>query len=322
MPPEVRIGDKTVRAGQSAVVDLGDGVPVRVHVFCGEHAGPRFFVAAGLHGGEGLGCHIAREVCAAIEPRELSGVIYVVPNALAGVPRGGKRGDERGAGSPAGALDLDRCFPGKPDGSELERLAHRLFKDVARRCDYGLLLHDPGDGRLGLPHARGHLANHHVRRMCESFGSTMILDTEGAARSLRRLATTYGVPTFEYEAGHVGRSDKHVLSECVRGVFGVMSDLRMLSHEIPWRGAPTILRDARWAQTRHAGRIENLALPGHTVRAGEIVARVEGEAVHSPKAGLVLTASHQRAVREGGSVVEVASVVEQSNGRPVGTWEA
>ena len=315
MPPEVRIGDRTVRAGQSAVVELGGEDPLRVHVFCGAHAGPRFFVVAGLHGDEGVGVHIANELCASLDARALSGTLYVVPSAMGSQRRGVRNLDE-------GRLDLNRCFPGKVDGSEGERLAFRLFKEVARKCDYGLDLHDPGEGRTGIPHARGHLANPHVRRMCESFGSTMILDTEGPPRSLRRIATTYGVPTFTYEAGHLGRTDKHVVQECVRGALGVMSDLRMIGHEIPWRGAPTILRDARWALTKRAGRLESVAVPGHNVRAGEVIARVEGEAVHSPKAGLVLTASHQKSVTSGGGVCEIASVVEQANGRPLGTWES
>jgi predicted deacylase len=55
--------------------------------------------------------------------------------------------------------------------------------------------------------------------------------------------------------------------------------------------------------------------PGEHVRAGEVVARVNGVALHSPRAGLVLTARQARDVEPESPVCEIAVVAEQPSAR-------
>jgi hypothetical protein len=304
----VRIREKFIGPGTSAQVTLDGAEPVRVHTFCGLAPGPRFFVVAGLHGDEGLGVMIAEELAATLDPRELHGVAFVVPRAAPSAVRTKER-------NIPGCADLNRCFPGRRDGDAAWHVAHQIFREIASKCDFGLDLHDSGGACVNVPHARGDLNNHYVRRMCESFGATLILDGQGPARSLRRVATDHGVPTFAFEAGGVGRGEKAIILEGVRGAIGVMSNLRMLAEEIPWRGPPTVVRDARWVACQRGGKLESCAQPGEHVRAGEVVARVNGVALHSPRAGLVLTARHARDVEPESPVCEIAVVVEQPSAR-------
>src|SRR5205814_5032201 len=123
------------------------------------------------------------------------------------------------------------------------------------RSDFGIDLHSAPEGRSSVPHLRGNLENQHVRRICESFGATVILDSPGPPRSLRRAATEFGVPTVSFEVGGASRGEKAAVQEGVKGVLGVMSNLRMMGGEVPWRGSPTIVREARWRSEEHTSEL-------------------------------------------------------------------
>jgi len=94
---------------------------VLLHVFEGGQPGPTALIQAGIHGDEIAGVHALEEL---LEEglRPVCGRLLVIPcmNPPA------YRARERAA--PLG-LDLNRCFPGRPDGAREERLA-RIYMDL------------------------------------------------------------------------------------------------------------------------------------------------------------------------------------------------
>ena len=308
MPLALRIGETFVGPGTTVDIDLGGTESVRVRVVCGQGAGPRLFVIAGLRGDERMGPLIADGLAAYLDPRFVHGVVYVVARAAPTAVKKKQR-------NLPNCGDLNRSFPGSRDGDAAQQVAFRLFRDVVTKSDFGLDLHACSDGRSSIAHARGNLSNHHIRRLCESSGATIILDTPGPARSLRRAATDFGVPTVAFESGRASRTEKAIVSEGIKGALGVMANLRMIGGEIPWRGAPTILKDARWLTSKSSGRLDVLVQPGTIVRAGEVLARIEGgENIQSPRAGLVLAVTSERQIEVGAPVCELALIVEPTNG--------
>jgi hypothetical protein len=307
MPLHLRVGDKFIGPGTVSEVRLGSDEPVRVRVFCGLATGPRLFIVSGLRGDEKLSVAIAKDLGDNVDPRTLHGVVFLIPQAAADAFRKKTR-------HVPGGGDLNRSFPGAAGGDPAQQIAHHLYREIVTRSDFGLVLHAAPEGRVTTPHLRGNLENPYVRRMCEAFGAALILDGPGTPRSIRRVATDFGVPTISYEAGGTARSEKAAVQEGLRGVLGVMANLRMIGGEVPWRGSPTIVRDARWLTSPRAGRLDVLVQPGATTRSGDVLARVEGsDAIVAPAAVVVLTTSAARSVQAGDSVVQVATPLDVNN---------
>lgn len=301
MPLHLRVGNRFIGPGRIEEVELGSDDKLRVRVVSGLSAGPKLYVVAGIHGDESLSVGIAEELSAGIDPRHLHGVLLVVPAAAEQAMAAGQRHHPDGG-------DVNRCFPGSHQGSTAQRLARLLFQEVVARSDFGIDLHAAPDGLVNLAHVRGDMSNPYVRRLCEAFGANVILDAAGPPRSLRRAATSFGVPTITFEAGGTGRGEKATLQEGVKGILGVMADLRMLGGEVPWRGAPLVVSGAQWIRAPKAGRLEVLVQPGAQLRAHDVIARIDGgETIAAPGSTLVLSANTSRAAEPGALVCQIAT---------------
>ena len=96
-------------------------------------------ITAGIHGDEGpWGGWTIHKLLGRLEARDLQGFIRVVPlaNPLA------MQADKRNA--PVDQLDLNRAFPGDPNGSYTERLAYILASEALEDVDCVIDLHGGG----------------------------------------------------------------------------------------------------------------------------------------------------------------------------------
>ena len=104
---------------------LDDGSPVEIPllVLHGAAPGPVLWLGATLHGIEIIGVEIIRRVMReAVDPAALRGTIVGAPiqNPLAF--------QDHKYGTPRDGLNINRFFPGNPNGSISERLAHALYR--------------------------------------------------------------------------------------------------------------------------------------------------------------------------------------------------
>ena len=100
---------------------------------------PEILITAGIHGDEGpWGAWAIRKMLEGATLDELQGTIRIVPvaNPLA------MEADARG--SPLDDLDLNRAFPGNPEGSHTERLADAITRHALRDADSVIDLHGGG----------------------------------------------------------------------------------------------------------------------------------------------------------------------------------
>jgi hypothetical protein len=309
MPLHLRVGEKFIGPGRVEEITLGGEAGVPVKIVSGLTTGAKLFLVGGLRLGERLSPALAQEFIGALDPRHLHGVIFLVTRGTPSPPK-------KKSKAPPPVEDLGRSFPGKANGDPAEQLAQLIFREVVTKSDFGIELHAAPEGWMTLPHVQANLANAHVRRLCEAFGASVVLDDPGPPRSLRRVATEFGVPTLTYETGTSGRSEKTALQEGLKGINGILANLRMMGAEIPWRGAATIIQDPRWLEAKRSGRLDLLVQPGATLRAGETLARVEGtENIVAPGAVVVLAVNAARTVEAGTLVCQVASPVENNSHR-------
>ena len=101
-------------------------------------AGPRVLCLAGIHGDEPEGQQVASDLIRTIEPGQIQGQLIILPAANMPAAVAGARK------SPLDGGDLNRSFPGDPDGTPTQRLAHLIETTLVAGSDLVIDLHSGG----------------------------------------------------------------------------------------------------------------------------------------------------------------------------------
>jgi uncharacterized protein len=321
------LAGQSVPAGQRAHIDVrvpaGASDPatyIPVTVIHGAATGPILALTAGVHGYEYPPILAAQQLLDRIDPRELSGTVILV--RIANVPAFEQRVPYV---NPFDRKNLNRVFPGRPDGSQSERMAWALTTEVIRRSDLHVELHG-GDGAEWLEAFAGiyggplAAAQYETsRQMGLAFGFPNIVKYSmesqaqvDAGRSLNRQAVADAKPTVLVEIGENGRRDPAFVEAIVNGVDNLLRVLKMKP------GPPDPPRaDARWfdATAEASATVTGIFTPVETraraVQAGELIGVVtdyqarEQERIVSPVAGYVMYGLAGPSVRAGEAVVTI-----------------
>ncbi|MGH2371433.1 MAG: succinylglutamate desuccinylase/aspartoacylase family protein, partial [Chloroflexota bacterium] len=122
----------------------GQGVAVPCWVLRGRADGPVLYVHSTQHGNEISGIEVVRRVAQALNPRRLRGTVIAVPVANPLALRWRRHHYLQGPEEAYQArpeLDLDHWWPGLPDGTPVQRLAHALWDGAVRHATHVLDLH-------------------------------------------------------------------------------------------------------------------------------------------------------------------------------------
>lgn len=307
------VAGRSVSLGEAADIDLhiaqsysGADVGVLVHVRRAPEPGPTLFVTGAIHGDELNGAGIVRQIM--LDPGfDLQrGTLLLAPvvNIL---------GFERHSRYLPDRRDLNRSFPGAPDGSLAARLAHALFTEVVQQADFGVDLHTAAVRRTNFPNVRGDLRNPGVRRIAEAFGCEMIVNRRGQSGTLRKAASEAGTPTIILESGAVWRIEPTTLEWGVRGVRNILVELGMIEGE-PERPPYQIrVRRTKWVRAAAGGFLEFHTSPGDLVEQDQPLATctsIQGrrlDVVRSPMRGVVLGMTTLPAAAPGDPICHLAS---------------
>ena len=99
-------------------------------------AGPTVLITAGIHAAEYTGIEAAIRLGRTIAPEAVRGTILIIP--LLNRPGFYERSIYV---NPEDNDNLNRLFPGKPDGTWGERFAHHLLTEIITKCDNAIDLH-------------------------------------------------------------------------------------------------------------------------------------------------------------------------------------
>ncbi|HUL74091.1 MAG TPA: succinylglutamate desuccinylase/aspartoacylase family protein [Vicinamibacterales bacterium] len=239
-PSPFSIGALAVASGSTASGAFevparpGDpGAPIPFTVVHGTSAGPVLALIAGVHGMEYVPILALQRLRTAISPAGLRGTVVMVHTA--NVPSFLGRTIYY---SPVDHQNLNRVFPGAPDGTLSERIAHTITREVIDRATHVIDLHG-GDGNESLrPYAYwittgdpGVAAA--SRALALAFGlDRIVVDTErptdpAASMYLSNTAITRGKPAITTETGGLGGTDPEAIALVERGVAGVLRHLGM-----------------------------------------------------------------------------------------------
>ena len=207
--------------------------------------------------------------------------------------------------SPVDGKNLNRCYPGRSDGTVSERIAYAITSDVIEKADALLDLHC-GDGNESLrPYVYQTVTgdeelNRKIERLALAFGiDHIVVDRSRPADPAKSVycsntAITRGKAAITVESGYLGRTDAECVDQLARGVRGVMRELGMLADGPAPLEAPVYLDPVEVLTSPATGILYPEVERGAQVAKGQTIVRItdffggEIARVRSPFAGTVL----------------------------------
>ena len=122
-------------------------IDLPVFVYRSDHRGPTLLISAGLHGDEINGIEIIRRLIRTKTIIPQTGTVIAIPvvNIYAFI--------HYSRNFPEGK-DMNRCFPGNPNGSLSSRIAYVMINEILPLINYGVDFHTGGASKANYPHLR------------------------------------------------------------------------------------------------------------------------------------------------------------------------
>lgn len=265
---EVMPGTSARLAWEPSYSFMGISAPTAVLVVNGVRKGPTLCLTSAVHGDELNGIEIVRHILYNIDPKTLSG-------AVIGVPIVNLQGFRRSSRYLPDRRDLNRYFPGNPDGSAASRIAHSFFDQVVRHCDMLVDLHTGSFKRTNLPQLRADLAYKNVADLAGKMGSIVVVQSRGHSGSLRRAAVEYGIPSVTLEAGEPHILDKNAVDQGVKSLQMLLHASGMAKTLSFWelRKGPVYYK-SRWVRSVNGGILFSSVSLGTVVKQGDVLGAV------------------------------------------------
>ena len=283
-------------------------IDVAIFVARGVRAGPTLCITSAIHGDEVNSVEIARRVFAGVDSAKMAGMLVVLPavNSYGFRTKGRNMPDRR---------DLNRAFPGNPNGSVASIVAAEVFGRVIKDCSYVIDLHTGSNLRTNMPQVRVDTGNAKAVELAYNFGIGIVVAGEGPEGSLRRAALTAGIPAIIYEAGPPYIFVEPEIARGTQGVRNVMSYLGM-TDDPPNTLPAQRLASSRWLRVpkRQGGIYLPTVVVGDAVTAGQLVATVTDpitDQVHEIRAdadGVVIGMALPQVVLSGSALIHVGRV--------------
>lgn len=296
-----------------SATELFEGVPVStpVLVINGALPGPTLCLTAAVHGDELNGIEMVRRVMHDLEPSRLSG-------AIIGIPIVNVQGFRRGSRYLPDRRDLNRYFPGNPNGSAAARIAHSFFTNVIAQCDALIDLHTGSFERANLPQIRADLRDPDVMTLTQGFGSMVILHSAPAIGTLRHAATRAGIPAVTLEAGGPSQLELNEVKLGVKGIETLVNTLGMIKKRRAWGEPEPVYYRSSWVRADNGGILLADVSLGSTVRKGDLLgtitdpmsnARTE---LRSPYTGRIIGMARNQVVMPGFAAFHVGIQTDEA----------
>lgn len=238
-----------------------------VLVVNGVEPGPTLCLTAALHGDELNGIETVRRVLYNLDPSKLKG-------AVIGVPIVNLQGFHASSRYLSDRRDLNRFFPGDPNGSSASRLAYSFFHEVIAHCSALVDLHTGSFFRTNLPQLRGDLNDPRVLELTKGFGSTVVVHSEGTSGTLRRSAVEAEIPAVTLEAGGPSVLDEESVNHSVKGIRTLLNHLGMTTRFSLWGDPQPVYYNSVWQRAPVGGIVFSRVALGQTVKKGDVLGTV------------------------------------------------
>jgi len=258
--------------------DAGTSIPFTI--IRGRVAGPTLLLVAGTHGAEYVPIAALQRLRTSIDPATLRGNVLMIH--VANMPSFLARTIYY---SPADNKNLNRVFPGKPDGTLSERIAHAITTEFIARATHVVDLHC-GDGNESLrPYSYWITTGDPkvadaAKGMALAFGLDHIVvdgsrpTDPAAAVYLSNTAVTRGKPALTTETGGMAVVDAESIAVIERGVAGLMRHLGMRSDGPPPAAMPVWIKQNEVIRAAQTGIFYPAVQKGDTVTKGARIGHI------------------------------------------------
>ena len=311
-PYEVAAGEKQF-VYQNIIRNDAVRVDMPIGVVSGSETGPTLVVTGGIYATEYCGIEAASRMYRDFEPKNIKGRVIIpvvnMPsfqfrtpmfNLVAGI-------------SPMDGKDVNGAFPGDPNGSVTEVLAHYLFSKIIIKADYHI---DLRGGDLPESHVVHSIhpanasaeVNRVSREMSRACGYEYFQARVPRPGSLIYETSQAGVPSIITQSGlgYKTQPNEESIGLHISAVTNVMKHLEMMD------GHPTRPKNQREFQIRFdrvfassSGIFQGTADQGTILRKGQSIGRITGldgstlEELYSPIDGVVHELLVRRVVFQG-----------------------
>ncbi len=240
-------------------------------------AGATALLTGGNHGDEYEGPIALMKLASALDAQRLRGRVIIVPAMNYPAFRAGRRT------SPIDARNMNRVFPGRPDGTVTEKIADYFQRTLLPVADVVVDIHSGGKTLEFVPFAAMHRLPHKEQEArgiaaVEAFNapySVMLLEIDNVGM-YDTAAEEMGKVFVSTELGGGGTARAATVAIAERGLRNVLIHAGILdeprqTHPSVWLAMPG---DDCFVTAEGAGLLEPCVDLGAKVRAGEVVARI------------------------------------------------
>lgn len=316
-----QLGDVTVRRGEKYQGDIsfanGD-IVLPGTIICGKLPGKTMLITGGVHSGEYVGIQACVELGAELQPEKTVGTIVIlkVLNRPAFENRAGSLGLSDGK-------NLNRVFPGNPNGTEMERLAWAITKEVYPKVDYYIDLHSGDDFEALTPYVyyAGKAAQEVTevsRKMAEQVDVPYMVRSMVSSGGAYNYAASRGIASILLERGGMGAWTSEEVNSDKRDVRNILSSLDMYQIRRDVRNyVPMEVTDVCYQAASEDGLWYPAAKPGNMVAEGALLGTIRDyngklrETCRAEYTGVVLYQTGSLQVTEGGPVVAYGRIVRE-----------
>jgi predicted deacylase len=284
--------------------------------------GPTVLITGGTHGDEFEGPAAIMRLVQRLSPEILTGQVILIPALNAPALAASSRVN------PLDGANLNRAFPGDPEGGPTAMLAHFVETRLLPRCSAAIDLHSGGKASVFAPctlptHAKDPDLYAKNLDLAHVFGLPLIwrLGVNNDARSVNSAAERVGVPMIAAELGGGGGTDPEITDQAEAGLLRILRHLGMIAEAPQANRALRMVELADPAASLYApaeGLFDRAVAAGQEVKAGSFagwfhfVTEPERASVSLtfPAAGLVLAHANRGMVRRGELLALVTQDVE------------
>ena len=290
----------------TANIAVADTIAGRIEIpmiaVAGKSPGPTLCVIAGSHACEISSVEAAIRVTKLVKPEQLKGLLISLP--ILNTPGLQSRTPYF---CPLDGQNVNRVFPGNPEGTPSQRIAHKVFS-VIKDSNYVIDLHggDTPEEHVNIVYApdQGDPKALEVSKALTQRFQAEYAEIHGVAGSVSTEACKIGVPAMTVEGGELGRLDQNSIDWLVNGIINVMKYLKMLPGESKIQ-QPEIIGERIWVRAPGSGILIRDVRAGHRVTKGQRLGGINnfyGDEVHSiqsPTNGVIMMSFPVPAVNTG-----------------------
>lgn len=328
------LGSFAVNPGEkiNGFLKIGQGeFELPITILNGKRPGKTVLITAGIHAEEYAGIQSAMELSESLKIEKMAGTVVLVKlvNREAFEMRSGSEGYEDGK-------NLNRVFPGNPEGTQMERLAWAIEKELLSVADFYIDLHSGDSYEQLTPYVYyAGMAQKDVvemsRFMAEQADVPYMVRSEVASGGCYNYAATIGIPSILIERGQMGSWTKEESHSTVKDVRNILGSLGTYCEERDYKNYyPLEVKDMCYQAANYAGLWYPCKLPGDMIQKGEtlgIVKDYEGKVLEICRAeydGVILYQTGSLQVQEAGPMIAYGKISRELDNRKkriAGYWK-